>query len=235
MKVGILHTSFVFVNVDPVLRELVNEHIPEAQVIDFVDGDVLAQVRRDGFVTESSSDRMKHLAQAAESAGVDIIFWACSSLGPAVERARSAVNVEIVRIDEAMAAEAVRLGNRIGVLATVPTTIGPTTEILREHADRRAKIVTIAERLCEGAFDLLMSGDREGHDALVFAGASDLAQDADVIVLAQASMARLAEPLSERLGLRVLASPRLGVEELARRVRAKAGLAQVGTSQARAS
>jgi Asp/Glu/hydantoin racemase len=45
-----------------------------------------------------------------------------------------------------------------------------------------------------------------------------LARDVDVIVLAQASMARLAPQLADQTGLTVLASPRLGVADLAARL-----------------
>ena len=52
-------------------------------------------------------------------------------------------------------------------------------------------------RLCEGAFDELMSGDAAKHDAMVAAALKQLATEVDVIALAQASMARVVETLSE--------------------------------------
>jgi Asp/Glu/hydantoin racemase len=48
--------------------------------------------------------------------------------------------------------------------------------------------------------------------------AAVLAKDVDLIVLAQASMSRLAGRLQDETGRPVLASPRLGVEYLAKRV-----------------
>ena len=53
---------------------------------------------------------------------------------------------------------------------------------------------------------------------MVVEQAVDLAKTVDLIVLAQASMSRLADVLQEETGLPVLASPRLGVDYLARRV-----------------
>lgn len=217
-KVGILHTSFVFVNVDPVLRNLFRELLPDVQVTDFVDSDVLEQVRRDGVVTASTVKRMRHMALAAEAAGVDLILSACSSLGPAVDEARRSVKVPIVKIDDAMAEEAVRIGGRIGILATMPTTVKPSAELVHEHAARLGRKVETTVRLCEGAFDLLMGGDRPAHDAAVVAGALDLADTCDVIVLAQASMARLAPTLVEKTARPVLASPRMCVEDLRQRL-----------------
>jgi Asp/Glu/hydantoin racemase len=217
-KIAILHTSFVFVSVEPAINNLIEELIPDAEVIHFVDSDVLATVVREQGISPKSEERMTHLAQAAEAAGADIIFSACSSLGPALDVAARHVTTPVVKIDEAMAIRAAAEGTRIGVLATVPTTLGPTSDLVQSKADEAGRRVAIEQRLCEGAFDVLMSGDRDKHDSLVVEQAVDLAKTVDLIVLAQASMARLADVLQEETGLPVLASPRLGVDYLARRV-----------------
>lgn len=216
-KIAILHTSFVFVSVEPVINDLIAELIPEAEVIHFVDSDVLATVVREQGISSASEARMTHLAQAAEAAGADIIFSACSSLGPALDVAAHSVHTPVVKIDDAMAMRAAREGTRIGVLATVPTTLGPTSDLIQTKADEIGRRVTLQQRLCEGAFEVLMSGDRERHDAMVTAQAADLAKNVDMIVLAQASMSRLAGVLQANTKLPVLSSPRIGVEHLARR------------------
>ena len=46
-KIAILHTSFVFVSVEPVINDLIAELIPDAEVMHFVDSDVLATVVRE--------------------------------------------------------------------------------------------------------------------------------------------------------------------------------------------
>jgi Asp/Glu/hydantoin racemase len=218
MKIAVLHTSFVFVSVEPVINDLIAELLPEAEVMHFVDSDVLATVVREQRISPKSEERMTHLAQAAEAAGADIIFSACSSLGPALDVAARNVHTPVVKIDEAMAILAASQGTRIGVLATVPTTLGPTSDLIQAKADERGRDVTIEQRLCAGAFDVLMGGDRERHDAMVLEQAIDLAKNVDTIVLAQASMGRLVEALREKTGLPVLSSPRMGVEYLAERV-----------------
>jgi hypothetical protein len=76
--------------------------------------------------------------------------------------------------------------------------------------------VELTPRLCEGAFEALMSGDTAAHDAMVAAALAELAARVDVIVLAQASMARVAEGLPERdRRVPLLTSPPLAVEYLA--------------------
>ncbi|TFD70290.1 aspartate/glutamate racemase family protein [Cryobacterium gelidum] len=219
-KIAILHTSFVFVSIEPVINNLIAELIPNAEVMHFVDSDVLATVVRERGISTNSALRMTYLAQAAEAAGADIIFSACSSLGPALDIAARSVHTPIVKIDEAMAMQAAREGTKIGVLATVPTTLEPTSDLISAKASEIGRTVIIEQRLCAGAFDVLMSGDREKHDEMVTAQAMDLAKGVDIIVLSQASMNRLAGSLNEQTKLPVLSSPRIGVDYLAQRVAA---------------
>ncbi|MGW5663926.1 aspartate/glutamate racemase family protein [Streptomyces sp. NPDC003758] len=215
-SIAVLHTSLLFVNPDSVINEYLAELAPDAKVLHFVDSDVLAAVVRDGEVTPASTQRMVHLAQAAEAAGADVIFSACSSVGPAVDVARRLVSVQIVKIDDAMTASAVETADVIGVLATVPTTLPPTRALVEEKARAAGRDITVQEQLCEGAFSVLVSGDRERHDAMVLDGARALATEVDVIVLAQASMARLAPAIAEAVGKPVLSSPRSGAEDAVR-------------------
>ncbi len=214
-KVAVLHTSLVFVTVEPVITDLISELIPNAEILHFVDSDVLATVVREQSISTDSERRMVLLAQAAEAAGADVIFSACSSLGPTLDAAQQAVGVPVVKIDQAMAAQAAEF-DRIGVLATVPTTLGPTGDLIAAAAAADGRTPEITARLCAGAFDELMAGDRARHDEMVTESARQLAADVDVIVLAQASMNRLADRLAVETGLPVLTSPRSGVENLAR-------------------
>ena len=117
-----------------------------------------------------------------------------------------------------MAEEAARLGRKIGVAATLPTTLGPTADLIRAAAERAGAAVEVRTALAEGAFHLLATDPAE-HDRRVRAKLAELAAWADVIVLAQASMARaVSGPTIEAAGRSVplLTSPRLGVEKLAR-------------------
>jgi Asp/Glu/hydantoin racemase len=67
-----------------------------------------------------------------------------------------------------------------------------------------------------GAFEQLMGGNKDKHDDMVSAAAQDLASRADLLVLAQASMTRLAPRLERETGLPVLTSLRLGIEYVRR-------------------
>ena len=78
-------------------------------------------------------------------------------------------------------------------------------------AEERNKSVEIIEGLAEGAFQAVMSGDRETHDNLILKASQTIADRTEIMVLAQGSMARMAGTLSEVSGKPVLSSPLSGV------------------------
>jgi Asp/Glu/hydantoin racemase len=103
------------------------------------------------------------------------------------------LGIPVLRIDEAMADEAVAQGRRIAVLATLPTTCAPTIRLIEERAALAEAHPAITSEVIDGAFEAVSHGDRETHNRLVVAAIERVAADADVIVLAQASMAGAAE------------------------------------------
>jgi hypothetical protein len=115
-----------------------------------------------------------------------------------------------------MAECAVQLGNKIGVAATLKSTLEPTVELLQEKAAAADKRVEIAECLCSGAFERVLAGDVETHDDIVSAALKELAKQVDAIVLAQASMAGIVEKLPAQR-IPILCSPELAVRQ-ARRI-----------------
>jgi Asp/Glu/hydantoin racemase len=132
-----------------------------------------------------------------------------------VDAARPFAAVPLLRIDQAMAEQAVSMGRRIGVLATLTSTLGPTAALIRRTAAEAGQEAEVRDRVCEGAFDALRAGDPDRHDAMVRDGLRELLGWAEVVVLAQASMARVVESLSEEeRRTPILSSPRLGMERM---------------------
>jgi hypothetical protein len=127
-----------------------------------------------------------------------------------------------------MAERAVAVGARIGVLATLRSTLEPTGALIRRVAADAGRTIEVRERVAEGAFEALSGGDTDRHDRLVGAALRELVGWADVVVLAQASMARVADGLGpEDRSVPILTSPRLGVERV-REVLANAGTVERG-------
>jgi Asp/Glu/hydantoin racemase len=153
---------------------------------------------------------------SAQDAGADYILFTCSSIGAAVEASAALTEVPVLRVDQPMADKAVQTGKRIGVIATLPTTLQPTSDLVRRRAGVAGKEIELSSVLCEGAFDALMSGDAATHDKKVGDALKQLSTEVDVIVLAQASMARVVDTLSEAdKKVPILASPPIAIQYLA--------------------
>lgn len=214
-KVVLIHT--VEGNVS-VFGDLVREIAPDLPAEHVVDESLLGDTIAAGTLTDEVRQRFRARAEAARRDGADVIMLTCSSVGPSADGLGEALGVPVLRVDEAMAERAVELGPRVGVAATLPTTLAPTADLIRRAAERLGRPVEVTTRLAEGAFQALRAGDAARHDTLVTDALHELATYVDVIVLAQASMARAvggadALEFNERR-VPILTSPRLGVERL---------------------
>jgi Asp/Glu/hydantoin racemase len=212
--IGFVHTVL---SLPATFAALAEELAPEAEIFHIVDESLLTVTRKGGALTPLTRRRvLDHILSAAD-AGADLVVVTCSSIGPAVDASHTFAPVPVVRIDEAMADEAVRRGPRVGVLATLRTTLEPTADLVGRRGLAAGSPVTVVPLLCDGAFEALSAGDRDAHDELVRAGLRRLVEDVDVVVLAQASMARIAEELpAEEQPVPVLSSPRLGMQRVAK-------------------
>jgi len=213
VTVAVIHTSPL--TVDPI-KALVAELLPAADVINFVDDSILPQLARNGGDVSEVEQRLLSYAGFAAQVGADVILNACSSVGEVVAAMREKVSVPVVRIDDAMTDEAIRRGTRIGVAATRQTTLAPTLAMLRRKAEAAGTGAVFDARVANDAFDLLAAGDREGHDRALAEMLDELAAANDIVVLAQASMARVLPSLTEEKRDKFLSSPRLAVERVAR-------------------
>ena len=137
-------------------------------------------------------------------------------MGRAVEASRALVSATVLRVDEPMADKAVSIGKRIGVIATLPSTLEPTVELIKSRAAAQNKSAELTSIVVEGAFEAVVSGNGAKHDELVGSALRQLARKVDVVVLAQASMARVVDSLKpDEKPVPILSSPRLAVEHLA--------------------
>lgn len=208
-KLAIIHTTII--TVEP-LRALAKDLLPQTTVINFVDDSILPQLRKNGSDIYAIAPRWITYARFAEEAGADIILNACSSVGEICMLAQPHIAVPIVRIDAPMAEFAVSRSSNIGVAATVPMTLGPTVRLLQEKAAAVGRQVVLSPLLIAEAFEHLSAGDSAGHDSLLTEALMQLLEEVEIIVLAQASMARITATFPANQRERFLSSPRLGIE-----------------------
>ncbi|HZG83759.1 aspartate/glutamate racemase family protein [Paenibacillus sp.] len=196
------------------LKAVFQELLPDVRLVNIIDDSLIGDVVRAGHIPPSVARRLVGYYHSAEELGADVILNTCSSVGEVADDARRLIGVPIVKIDDAMAAQAAAQYDRIAVLATLPSTLEPTMRLIQRHADAAGRSVALVDGLAAGAFDALVSGRPEEHDRLLLETAVRVAAEADVLVLAQGSMARMEQKLREAIGKPVLSSPRLGVERV---------------------
>ncbi|WP_019534335.1 aspartate/glutamate racemase family protein [Paenibacillus ginsengihumi] len=202
------------------IQAVFREVLPDSRLVNIMDDSLIGDVIRAGRVTPEVTRRLVQYYRHGEEIGADVILNTCSSVGEVADWARPMFATPIVKIDDAMAREAAGRFERIAVLATLPTTLEPTRRLLEREAASQGRSVQVLSLLAEGAYQALVSGRPEEHDRLILEAAASAEGRADVLVLAQGSMARMEETLQQASGLPTFSSPRLGVlavrSELAR-------------------
>lgn len=220
MKIGLVYTSTT-----PELIELVNKEVraqlgSDAELLHYEDPSILSEIREHGYVTTAPAARLISMFMQAAQDGADAVLNICSSVGEVADCAQDAaryIGVPIVRIDEEMCRDAVRRGKRIGVMATLPTTLEPTKNTVMRVAREMNREITIVDSLVDGAFGL----DQDQFRALLLNNAEQIKDQIDILLLCQGSMAYCEEYLEEKIGVPVVSSPRYGAAALKDALKAK--------------
>jgi hypothetical protein len=210
-RVFCVHTARALVGP---LTEIFKQYLPEVKLNHIADDSLIQEVIANNAVTPAVRRRLLSYYNAAADAGADVVFNTCSSVGDIADYGNGYARIPIFRIDQPMAAEAVAKYDRIGVISTLPTTLDPTCRLLQNEAQKAGRKVVLVEGLADGAFAAGQSGDGETHDRLIAEAAQKIADQVDMFVLAQGSMARMEQRLSDLTGKPVLSSPVLGVKGL---------------------
>jgi len=220
MRIVFLHTVM---GVTEMFADLIRRHLPPAtEVLHIVDETMIAAVRAAVGPTREVAQRLREHALAAAASGAGAMQITCSTISPCVEEI-APLPIPVFTIDAPMAKQAVRRYGKIGVLATNAATLVPSVETIRSAARRAKRTVRVTSRQCDAAYEAFLRGDRATHDKIVIDETTRLARGVDAIILAQASMARLAGELSS-LPVPILTSPVLAMKHLARFIaRAEAG------------
>lgn len=222
---ALLHTSPVHV---PVFEALCDRHHPGLRLRHTVDEELLARARSHG--PDAVAGAVRAALAGAVAGGADAVLCTCSTIGAVAERCAADMGVPVLRVDRPMAAAAAA-HRRIAVVAAVESTLGPTVALIGEELAREEReaggrpgkhtasdgSARVRTHLAEGAWERFEAGDHDGYlDAV--AAAVDAVRDADVIVLAQVSMAAAAARATTIVP--VLSSPRPGLAAAARAVEA---------------
>ncbi|BEV70824.1 MULTISPECIES: hypothetical protein [unclassified Paludibacterium] len=183
MRIGCLHTANSNIPVfDAALASLACADVRLSHQVrpDLLAAAVAAGGLNDEIVLQTSE------ALAALCAVNEVVLLTCSTLGPVVSAFVS--STPVLRVDEALARQAVTMSTSVVALCAVETTLAPTRALFEQRA--RETGATVDVRLVDDAWGYFMAGEMARYD-LTMAQAADsaYAEGAGVVAFAQASMA----------------------------------------------
>ncbi len=190
------------------------KQLPSAVIRTYTDPTIISEVTERGSVGPEQAKRLIKLYTDAAFAGADIIYNICSSVGEVADAAAPAVRwmgAEFVRIDWDMADYAGQHGKRIGVIATLPTTLEPTKNLLRSRAKEHGTEIQLVDALADA-----FGKSQPEMEQLLVEQAEKIKDQVDIIVLAQASMALCEDRIAQASGKETLSSPRFGAQAVKR-------------------
>ncbi len=210
--IALIHTTKIVI--EPI-QKLFAQIIPEVKTFHLLDEGILEILFKKRYINSQVNRRVCNLVFSAEEAGADLIMLTCSSISPCADIAGKMVNVPLLKIDEVMVNAAVDKGGTVGVVASSKTTLQPTRIFIEKVAREKEKKVSIKTYLCEEALKAILAGKSDKHDEIILKKINEISQKVDVIVLAQASLARLVQKIDKKIvKIPVLSSPRMAVENI---------------------
>jgi len=186
---------------------------PAARTTNLLEDSLSADLAAEGRLTDRMTERFVTLARYARGCGADAILFTCSAFGPAIEAARAALDVPVLKPNEAMLDEALAAGTHIGLIATFAPSIPSLKTELEDLARNRGIRLQLKTGAVPSALLALHDGNPQEHDRLIAAAASEM-EDCEALILGQFSMASAAEIIPHKAGRKVLTSPASAVLRL---------------------
>lgn len=211
--------SVAFIHTSPAaiapLMQFYGREAPELEITNLLD-DGLLRLLAAGRAEVARKRLSGMLRDAAETYGPELAMITCSSVPREMSDSLARdFQMPVLKIDYPMARAAVRAGRRVGVAATFPPTLAPTSKLLNEAAAEAGVEIEIVQEVEPKAYDALLSNDTATHDRLLLELIERL-QDRDVacVVLAQVSMARVLPLVGGRARVPVLTSLHTSLEAI---------------------
>lgn len=190
---------------------------PEAELVNLLDDGLTIDRAKEKELTSTLCDRFVNLGRYGYESGASAILVTCSAFGPAIEQMARELPVPVLKPNEAMFAEAIKTGKKIGMLATFAPSVITMEAEFAEYARQQQSDATLKTLVVEGAIDLLRQGNAEEHNRLVAERAPELA-DCDAIMLAHFSTSRALDAVREKVSVPVLTAPHAAVNALKKQI-----------------
>jgi aspartate/glutamate racemase len=209
-RIALIHATPVAM---PPVTEAFRRHWPEVNTVNLLDDALSADLARVGTLDEALRQRIAALATYATNLGAHGILFTCSAFGEAIEAVARSAAIPVLKPNEAMFEDALRLGTRVGLLSTFAPSIPPLEQEFIAMARMQDRHVTLESVCVPDAMEALTAGAVDRHDRLLAEAAPRLAH-CDVVMLGQFSTARALPAVRQVVGGTVLTSPDSAVAKL---------------------
>lgn len=191
---GIIHATNLTIRA---MQPFLERFLPDVEIVHLCDDTIQRDNIRAGVgvIPKANYFKFAQYAHNLQESGVDMILLACSTFNYAAELARPMIDIPIMQIDRPMMESAVSQGKRVGLLATLATTVPSSERLLRIVAAEKKREVEITTVLREEAFRAIQKGDAETHNSILLEEIEKLSGQVDSIAMAQLSMSALAPHL----------------------------------------
>ena len=202
MRVTMIHAIAESI---PPVRLAFDEEFPEAEVINVLDESLLVDF--DDQLTPDLRRRITNIIGYCQDNKADAIGLACSVYAPVVESAKDLVHVPLVSSYGPVMADAVTAGPRIGLIASVASTMRDSKYYLHLAADEAG--VEIEPQLClaEDLVTVMRAEGQSGLERRLEEEVLKIASKVDVVLLTQFSFAAALAHLEKVSPIPVLSAP----------------------------
>ena len=209
-RIALVHATRVAIN--PV-EHAASRLWPQATMLTILDESLVVDRAAATVPMNIINSRIVALARYAEQLDVSGILYTCSAFGEGITEAARTSSVPVHKPNEAMFEAALATGARVAMICTFPPSVADMEREFAEMTRHRNQKAHLESVIADGALAALQSGDDEKHNRLIAETAASVS-DADVILLAQFSMAQAAPAVRSKTSIPVLTSPESAIEKL---------------------
>jgi Asp/Glu/hydantoin racemase len=179
---------------------------PQARLQHLLDDALSPDRAAEGELTPAMRSRIMTLANYARASGASGILFTCSAFGPAIDDAKAALPLPVLKPNEAMFTEALARARRIGMLATFAPSVPSMEDEFHGMARSLGVDATLRSRCVPEAMQALRDGRGDEHDRLLAEAAADFS-DCELLLLAHFSTSRAQAAVASAVAVPVLTSP----------------------------
>ena len=178
------------------MTNFLKKNAPEYDVVNYLDGDLLAKVNREGKkISDECMERMLRMITLACQDGADAVIMTCTIFSVYQPYFEKIFSVPIYCADGAMLDAATSANVKTAVICTFEGTVDTTRSMYYSYCRKNGVPEEVDMYAVPDAFAAAQAGDMDTCNQIIQAKVRELDEKYDQIVLAQISMCGAAEGL----------------------------------------